>query len=422
MKSTLAPPTHEHPKIAKGNIIDHGLPGKCSHAKISQPKRQLIIALFIVGAVVVSSVQLLMLKPFDLPNDSTIPAHITAAPHDPIGIFDNSGFIPSNGVRSGTGTSSDPYIISDWEINATSNIGIYISWTDKYFVIRNVTINSTAQNNDGIWLETVSNAWIHNVSITNCDTGIWITAGCSQVKIDDSFISTNNDFGIQTQFNINSYINITSNRIQANEATGISLGGTQYFSIVSNNVSTDETSSGSRRAVTLVSCSDGLITGNNLTAIYGEALWSNTCQRVVVANNRISSQAANGLFLTVSTGFLIYHNNFMGTPVPNGMYTAQAYDDRGLENSWNATYPGGGNYWADYVGVDQHGGPNQDTGGPDGFGDTPYIIDAGSKDWAPLTFTEPVEPIPEFPMLLLPIMSLLALVFVTMGRSARKHA
>lgn len=361
-----------------------------------------------------------MLKPFDLPDDSTIPAHITAAPHDPIQILDNSAFILSNGVRSGSGTSIDPYIISDWEINATSYIGIYISWTDKYFIIRNVTINSTAQNNDGIWLETVSNAWIHNVTITNCDTGIWITSGCSQIRVDDSFISTNKDFGVQTQFNINSYINITGNRIQANEATGISLGGTQQFSIVSNNISTDETSSSSRRAVTLVSCSDGLITGNNLTAVYGEALWSNTCLRVIIANNRISSQWSNGVFLTVCTGFMIYHNNFMGQPVVNGMFTCQAYDDRGLENAWNATYPGGGNYWVDYVGVDQKGGPNQDTGGPDGFGDTPYSLDTVSKDRAPLTLTQPVEPIPEFPILLLPIMSLLGLVFASMGRSARK--
>jgi len=417
----LATPGPDHPKVAQGNIIDRGLPGKCSHAKISQSKRQRIIALFIMCAVVASAVQLLLLQHYSPSDDSTVPARITAL-HAPIAILDNLGFIFASGVRSGDGTAGNPYIISDWEINATDNVGIFISGTDRYFIIRNVTINSTAQDYDGIWLESVSNAWIHNVTITNCHTGIWITSGCSQVKVDASFISTNQDFGVQTQFSVNSYINITGNRIQANYATGIALDGTQHFSIVSNNVSTDETSSSNRRALTLVSCSYGLVTGNNLTANFGEAVWSNTCQGVIVASNRISSQWSHGLYLTVSTGFLVYQNNFMGVPVQTGSYLSQAFDDRGSENAWNASYPTGGNYWVDYTGEDKMSGPNQNQPGPgDGIVDLPFQIDVNTWDRYPLTLTQPVEPIPEFPTLLLPIVSVLALLFAVVRRSPRKE-
>jgi len=53
-------------------------------------------------------------------------------------------------------------------------------------------------------------------------------------------------------------------------------------------------------------------------------------------------------------------------------------------NSWNATYPSGGQYWKGYAGVDLKKGPNQDQPGGDGFGDTPYIINDDNIDYYPL--------------------------------------
>jgi nitrous oxidase accessory protein NosD len=44
-------------------------------------------------------------------------------------------------------------------------------------------------------------------------------------------------------------------------------------------------------------------------------------------------------------------------------------------NDWNITVAGKGNYWSDYTGIDNDG---------DGFGDTPYIIDANNQDNYPL--------------------------------------
>src|SRR6266699_4457873 len=38
-------------------------------------------------------------------------------PHAPIVINGNSDFNPNNGVTGGSGTASDPYVISDWDIN-----------------------------------------------------------------------------------------------------------------------------------------------------------------------------------------------------------------------------------------------------------------------------------------------------------------
>src|SRR3989475_6724311 len=54
-------------------------------------------------------------------------------------------------------------------------------------------------------------------------------------------------------------------------------------------------------------------------------------------------------------------------------------------NAWHAAYPRGGNHWSDYTGVDQCSGPAQNLcSGPDGFGDTPYLINGSAQDRYPL--------------------------------------
>jgi len=399
--------------VLHGNIIDRGSPGKRSHAKIPQSKRQMIISIFIVCAIVASSVQLLMLQSQRNAERSPLPARISMTPHDPIIIVGNPDFLITDAVRSGNGDPGDPYIISDWAINATDGIGIYIIGTDADFVIRNVTINSSAQNNDAIRLEGVTNGQIRNVTISNCFEGIAITNGCSNIIVSDSTIIDNADCGIITQFGTTSYVDIKSNKISANGGTGIALDTTSHFNIMSNNVTTNDPSSGGRRPVTLVKCSIGVVTGNDLDAVFNPAMYSNTCQNVVVANNSFSSVWNFCIEMRVCSGFLIYHNNFLGVP-------PQAFDNWGPENMWNSSYPAGGNYWIDYTGVDEKSGPIQNLPGSDGIGDLPYVIDVNTTDYYPLNKTGKIEPIPEFPTLLLPIISVLALLFAAVRRTSRK--
>jgi len=87
---------------------------------------------------------------------------------------------------------------------------------------------------------------------------------------------------------------------------------------------------------------------------------------------------------------IFYHNDFE-------QFNVTAFFFASTNLSFNASYPVGGNYWSNYTGVDHNSGPDQNTPGSDGIGDTPYILNATLKDHYPLmkpwtrpmaTFTE----------------------------------
>jgi parallel beta-helix repeat protein len=89
----------------------------------------------------------------------------------------------------------------------------------------------------------------------------------------------------------------------------------------------------------------------------------------------------------------IYHNRFI-----DGFLLPQGSDD-GDSNSWNDTYPSGGNYWSEYDEpiegcIDDFDGAitPQTTGFPDGICDNPYYLDADSVDYYPFILKQDLEP------------------------------
>ena len=110
---------------------------------------------------------------------------------------------------------------------------------------------------------------------------------------------------------------------------------------------------------------------NNSYGIYLRSSLNNVMRNNVSKNNY-------GIYLASSSNNnKIYHNNIMNN-------TNQAFDGTDSGNQWDNGYPSGGNYWSDYVGIDNFKGPDQDIPGSDGIGDTNYSIDSDSIDNYPL--------------------------------------
>lgn len=100
-----------------------------------------------------------------------------------------------------------------------------------------------------------------------------------------------------------------------------------------------------------------------------------------LVSNTIGGNGYADLYIFEGINNRIFHNNFTSGRVLDSVTATVP----GVANHWDAGYPGGGNYWRTYAGVDICSGPAQDacTGG-DGIGDTPQPFDYSKRDHYPL--------------------------------------
>jgi parallel beta-helix repeat protein len=353
---------------------------------------------------------------------------------DPILIDGNAGFTPANGVTSGSGTENNPYIIEGWDIKASSANGIEIRNTDAYFIIRNCYIHDGRENYDGVHFSNVKNGTIENVNFTNLLHGIYL--GSSPNNFIRNCTASNNSFGIYSWVSEN---NTFRNNALSSNWRNLGFHGTQpshfyqdidnsntvegrpvYYLVEKENLTID----GSVMDIGylgLVSCKNILVKNltirNNINAVLLANTTYSTVMNCVLTNssygvhlnnssnniieNCVTLNNSHGIYLHFSSnnniirnctssgntsyGIIIYlysdnnrvyHNNIL-----NNINQA---DDEGT-NYWDDGYPSGGNYWADYRGVDENHGENQNMSGSDGIGDTPYQIPGGSgQDRYPL--------------------------------------
>ena len=136
-----------------------------------------------------------------------------------------------------------------------------------------------------------------------------------------------------------------------------------------------------------VSSNDNIVMDNIAAGNYNGIFLSRSDNNTF--NNNTISNNIRGFNILSSYGFsnfnLICSNNFINN-------SKNGYDDS-PNNFWDNGYPSGGNYWSDYIGVDNYKGPNQNLTGSDGIGDTPYNISggAGVRDNYPLLISGSVS-------------------------------
>jgi parallel beta-helix repeat protein len=102
--------------------------------------------------------------------------YVEYLPHDRIYIVGNEDFTAVNGVTGGSGTESDPYIIENRVISASSANGIDIRDTTAYFVVRNCVVANGGDTYNGICLNNVVNGRVENCTCKNNATGIYLSS------------------------------------------------------------------------------------------------------------------------------------------------------------------------------------------------------------------------------------------------------
>lgn len=146
---------------------------------------------------------------------------------------------------------------------------------------------------------------------------------------------------------------------------GIEVYQSRFNSILNNHI-IGPYNHGTRAVNIWFSTADNnIVSGNNLSDNkYGLVFWDSNTNNII-KNNIYNSSYYGISFSKSSNKNQIYHNNFIKN-------NHSSWDE--CNNTWNSSYPSGGNYWSDYTEDDLYNGPNQDIPGSDGIGDIPYEI------------------------------------------------
>ena len=357
--------------------------------------------------------------------------------HAPILIEGNANFTATNGVVGGSGTADDPYVIAGWRIDASTANAIEIRDTTAPVVVRDIDVVHPGPNPPytyGAYLSNVTDAAIQFVNVTTGASGFYIVssrnvsvdrvdvagpnAGFSGVRSTNLSVS-NSSFhaggirsdGVRLRFESNQaysivavgardividrnsleyagsrgsiVLNYTENTLISRNVGVAQIltgwaGGGNNTRVVGNDVS------GGEFGIKGLFDSNLTITGNNVSSQSFAAISLHSSSNVIVVGNRIAN-SVRGVYLDRVTDLLFAQNDVDS----NGQ---QVDIVSGQRLAWNETYPDAGNHWSDYAGTDLCSGPQQDLClGPDGIGDTPYVIDANDEDHLPL-MTAPSPP------------------------------
>jgi hypothetical protein len=220
--------------------------------------------------------------------------------HAPIHIDGNTSFTAANGVRSGSGTKADPYIISDWLIDMTNfpnaSAGVWIQHASKYTIVRNIEIKNIngVGNFFGILLGTsfyppVSTDWAENITVTH----VLVHNMSLGYGIESAYYTKNNNISFSAV-----YMNITSRDWQY----GITCqGGSQNCVIWGNYVDARVANAQASLRTVGIQSGDGCLVDWGIGFVL-------PCATVTVAYNTVSNATSEG-FVSDGTTHSSFFNN-----------------------------------------------------------------------------------------------------------------
>jgi parallel beta-helix repeat protein len=251
-------------------------------------------------------------------------------------------------VRAGSGTQRDPYVISQWAINASRTDGIAIFGTSSYFTIREVRIQGDSLST-GISLDRVENGEIEDSSVFNNFMAVYVYLS-SNIQFTNNTIEENT-YGIQLEASNGN--RVSSNHFNQIEQVAIFIRGSKN-SIIKNavegafgGINIDGTGGGAN---------DNLVQENSVSNAthYGIGVWraANTIVRSnsvtnnmgvgilltegssnnLVETNQVKENRAGGIVLSRETS----HNSIRGNTAKGNGDGARFFDleDDGSDNTW----------------------------------------------------------------------------------------
>lgn len=239
----------------------------------------------------------------------------------------NSRFTNDSGVVRGSGSVSDPYIIANWEINASTAMnggppaGIYIQHTDAHFIIRNCDVHDGRFGHagtlsfDGIFLNSCVNGALENNTCTRNHDGVGLASSVG-ITMSGNNCSSNNDTGIDLGGSSNS--TLTSNTCSSNRYYGIYLSYPGYGVPSNHNTLVSNICSQNQRGIVIHTSS------NNIT----------------LSSNKCTSNYQMGVDLEGSSGSILSDNNCSMNIHGQGIYLEASSCIRLINNTCSSNWDG----------------------------------------------------------------------------------
>ncbi len=215
-----------------------------------------------------------------------------------IHIIGDDDFTPEKKVMAGSGTASDPYLIENLDIDASTSHGIWIENTTAHFTIRDCSISRGRDNLCyGVYLDNVENGKLENMNIDDNHVGLAIDDS-KEIKVMEGNIAGNH-MGIRCDFS--SSIQLLNNTISENQEN-IQITNCSTMEIFENQV---ELSPG--RGLLLADCGSCTVSNNTFQDNH-MGLSQSSCPQTNITGNFLDDNY-HGLHLIDSPQTLVESNN-----------------------------------------------------------------------------------------------------------------
>jgi parallel beta-helix repeat protein len=276
-----------------------------------------------------------------------------SATHSPISILGNGDFTAANGVVSGTGTQSDPYVISGWEINVGSaQYGVKIENVSAHFVLRGLIIQGGSDSEGAaIRIGFSSGGRLDQCAISGATNGIELisSSGITMrqcvlyvngigLRVDgETAEEYDHDIDASNLFNdkaILYYYGLDGATIEAQKTSHLTVANSQNVTIQDNDVANGD-------GIQLAFVTDSVVSANqayrtsNVPTLNGITLYQSSGNTVIANsvrnnrlagiqvtlsdNNQIEANAVwandSGIRLLASDGNVVTGNHLYANPV-----------------------------------------------------------------------------------------------------------
>jgi parallel beta-helix repeat protein len=221
--------------------------------------------------------------------------------HPPIRIVGDRQFDRTRGVKSGSGTIADPYVIAGWDIDSFAAedtcAGISLEDTTAYVVIKNVHIHGASQC-DGVLMSNASNTRIEGTLLVRNRRGIAIQ-NSSNITVLENTIELSLQ-GIITSHSRSTLVQDNTVRrgdmeITVEDSSGISIIG---------NIVANSTADG----ITLLRSFNNTIESNEVMSSAFKGISMSNSSHDIVARNVVSGSGEQCFYMPYGHGNVLTDN------------------------------------------------------------------------------------------------------------------